>query len=311
MAMLNNQRVFRNFIVYHCGSSLLPAKKRGKKPSFGLWDIPMFITFGHTQIAAGIQSERWQFASGKGGKYRKGSVWFSISKRMPCSFTHLTPFSQWLTYSSAVAFLQFSLICSQGANAPIKLVCEILLLFSSSSSGQVHQAPPAPSFRIRSDPPRSSKRAKVATANLQRPAWDDHHPMKCSNVSENHGGCRWIRWEEHHMKFMGTMAGRQGAFFFNVGWDSTIFSAGVMEYHGHCGKHIEESSCIPATLPSRGSQQIVKSSKSPGLLLTGLLLQVAILSKKNAKKNRKTKKKKLTKQKIQEYYVECNGIIWN
>jgi hypothetical protein len=89
MAMLNNQRVPRNFIVYHCGSSLLPAKK-GKK----LWDTPIFITFGHTQIAAGIQSERWQFASGKGRKYRKASVWFSISKIMPCSFTHLTAFSQ-------------------------------------------------------------------------------------------------------------------------------------------------------------------------------------------------------------------------
>jgi len=80
-----------------------------------------------------------------------------------------------------------------------------------------------------------------------------------------------------------------------------------MEYHGHCGKHVEESSCIPASLPSRGSQQIVKSSKSPGLLLTGLLLQVAILSKKKTQKTEKLKKKTYETENSR---IFC-GMKWN
>jgi hypothetical protein len=93
-----------------------------------------------------------------------------------------------------------------------------------------------------------------------------------------------------------------GCFFFN-GWDSTILSAGVMEYHGHCGKHVEESSCIPATLAVD-----CKIIKEPWATPDRATPTSCYSFKKKRKKQKNLKKKPYPKiqkkQKIQEYYVE-------
>ena len=83
-----------------------------------------------------------------------------------------------------------------------------------------------------------------------------------------------------------------------------------MEYHGHCGKHVEESSCIPATLAVD-----CKIIKEPWATPDRATPTSCYSFKKKRKKQKNLKKKTYPKiqkkKKIQEYYVEWNGIIWN
>ena len=180
--------------------------------------------------------------------------------------------------------------------------CVRYCCFSAQAPRGTRSTRPLQLHRFGSDRPRSSKRAKVATANLQWPASDDHHPMKCSNVSENGGfigkNTTWNSWGPWP-------AGR--VFFFLNGWDSTILSAGVMEYHGHCGKHVEESSCIPATLAVD-----CKIIKEPWATPDRATPTSCYSFKKNAK-NRKTLKKKTypkIQKKTENSRILC-GMKWN